>query len=108
MGSLILDINGPVLDAKFLNLNGAIDDYFTIVKDGDQFRITAIQLMNGDVLLRWTSTPGEQYQVEHTPDLSLAFVPVSDPVPAAGISTTWTHRPPPGQALGFYRARELP
>jgi hypothetical protein len=108
MGSLILDIDGPALDAKFLNLNGTIDDYFTIIKDGDQFRITAIQLMNGDVLLRWTSTPGERYQVEHTHDFSSAFVAVSGPVPATGTSTTWTHRPAPGQALGFYRARELP
>jgi acid phosphatase type 7 len=34
LGSLVLDINGTRLDAKFLRNTGAIDDYFTIIKSG--------------------------------------------------------------------------
>jgi hypothetical protein len=35
LGSLVLDIDGDRLEAKFLRENGAVDDHFTIVK-GDQ------------------------------------------------------------------------
>ncbi|MEI6915659.1 MAG: metallophosphoesterase family protein [Armatimonadota bacterium] len=34
LGSLVLDINGTHLDAKYLDSNGAIQDYFTIIKGG--------------------------------------------------------------------------
>ncbi len=32
LGSLVIDINGNRLDAKFINSTGAVDDYFTIEK----------------------------------------------------------------------------
>ena len=32
LGSMVLDVNGNTLDAKFLRENGAIADYFRIVK----------------------------------------------------------------------------
>ena len=32
LGSLVLDVTGNRLDAKFLRETGAMDDYFTIVK----------------------------------------------------------------------------
>jgi hypothetical protein len=35
LGSLVLDIDGNRLDAKFLRENGAIDDHFTILKNPD-------------------------------------------------------------------------
>jgi acid phosphatase type 7 len=34
LGSMVLDIDGGRLQAKFLRENGVIDDYFTLVKDG--------------------------------------------------------------------------
>ena len=34
LGSMVLDVNGNTLDAKFLRENGAIVDYFRIVKGG--------------------------------------------------------------------------
>jgi hypothetical protein len=34
LGSMVLDINGATLDAKFLNNNGTTRDYFTIKKGG--------------------------------------------------------------------------
>ena len=32
LGSMVIDIDGPVLQAKFLRETGAIDDYFTLIK----------------------------------------------------------------------------
>src|SRR5207253_782065 len=32
LGSLVLDVNGPQLDAKFLNSSGSVQDHFTIKK----------------------------------------------------------------------------
>lgn len=37
LGSMVIDVNGNRLDAKFLRENGAIDDQFTIVKDDVEF-----------------------------------------------------------------------
>src|SRR3989441_6075348 len=34
LGSLVLDVNGPQLDAKFLNSSGSVQDHFTIKKGG--------------------------------------------------------------------------
>src|SRR5207249_5232121 len=33
LGSLVLDVNGAQLDAKFLNSSGSVQDHFTIKKD---------------------------------------------------------------------------
>src|SRR3989442_145940 len=33
LGSLVLDVNGPQLDAKFLTSSGSVQDHFTIKKD---------------------------------------------------------------------------
>jgi acid phosphatase type 7 len=35
LGSMVLDVDGARLHAKFIRENGAIDDYFTLVKDGN-------------------------------------------------------------------------
>ena len=40
LGSMVLDVNGNRLDAKFLRETGAIDDSFTIIK-GEAPRVTA-------------------------------------------------------------------
>ncbi|TAK62779.1 DNRLRE domain-containing protein [Methylobacter sp.] len=34
LGSMVLDVNGLTLDAKFLNNNGTVRDYFTLTKGG--------------------------------------------------------------------------
>ncbi|WP_133717483.1 DNRLRE domain-containing protein [Methylocaldum gracile] len=34
LGSMVLDVNGLTLDAKFLNNNGTVRDYFTMTKGG--------------------------------------------------------------------------
>ena len=42
LGSMVLDVNGLTLDAKFLNNNGTVRDYFTVTKGG----VTPPQLAN--------------------------------------------------------------
>lgn len=107
MGSLIVDIDGPVLQAKFLTFDGSTNDYFTIMKDSSDFRFTALQLATGEVRLTWNSEPNKRYRLEYAPDLVSSFTTVSEEVPSTGNSTTWIHRPAPGLPLGFYRAREV-
>jgi len=108
MGSFVIDIDGPRLDAKFLSLEGQVEDYFTIVKDTSDFLLTTIQFASGDVQLAWASRPGVHYRIEYTPNLNEPFSPVSGSIPATGATTTWIHRPPSSRPLGIYRAQEMP
>jgi hypothetical protein len=47
LGSMVLDVNGLTLDAKFLDNTGAVRDSFTIVKGGTPPANTTVQLQNG-------------------------------------------------------------
>ena len=108
MGSFVIDVDGPRLDAKFLSLEGQVEDYFTIVKDTSDFLLTAVQFASGDVQLTWASRPGRTYRIEYSSNVNESFAPVSGSIPAMGTSTTWIHRPPQNTPLGFYRAQEIP
>jgi hypothetical protein len=106
MGSLVLDIDGDTLNAKFLRENGAIDDYFTIVKESTVVEIVTIDFDNGTATLSWTSTPGRSYLVEFTANLGAGWTPIGDPIPATGAITETSHTT--GAALkGFYRVLQL-
>ena len=41
LGSVVLDVNGPLLQSTFLSSTGEILDYFTISKGSSQFPPTA-------------------------------------------------------------------
>jgi hypothetical protein len=108
MGSLVLDIDGQTLQAKFLRENGDIDDYFSMIKVNSMLRVTALRQAADSVTLTWQSLPGKQYQVAHTPELtSPVWNPVSGSIPSLGNKTTWTHGVAPGSGAGFYRVIEL-
>ena len=64
MGSLVLDINGQRLDAKFLRETGAIDDHFTIIKGAppERLRIVSIRYDDGVVTIRWKSQADHAYR----------------------------------------------
>jgi Calcineurin-like phosphoesterase/Purple acid Phosphatase, N-terminal domain len=47
LGSMVLDVDGLTLNAKFLNNNGTTRDYFTIVKSGSPPLNTTVDLQNG-------------------------------------------------------------
>ena len=108
MGSFVIDVDGSRLDARFLTLDGQIDDQFTMVKDYSDFRLASVRFANGDVSLTWVTHPGKTYQIQHAPGLPGAFVPMSGDIVAEGPITTFIHHTSPGTSLGFYRAEEKP
>ena len=105
-GSLVIDVHGNRLDARFLRETGAVDDYFSIIKgtDRESLRICTFNVKDGQVTLRWKSVAGEKYRVEQTLHVDQAnWTPVGLPVTATGATTTWTETPPPDEIQRFYR-----
>jgi len=68
LGSMILDVNGNRLDAKFLRENGEIADYFTIIKGGTPpatppnapTGLTAMTVSDAQINLNWTDTSANE------------------------------------------------
>jgi hypothetical protein len=105
-GSLVLDVDGDTLHGKFLRETGAIDDYFTIVKESTIVRIVNLMVEEGTSTLSWTSKSGKNYQLEFTTNLAAGWTEVGDPIPATGTLTTTGHVT--GAApQGFYRVKQL-
>jgi len=93
MGSLVLDIEGQQLDAKFLRETGAIDDHFTIIKGvaPEPLRIVTVRYDEGIVTLRWKSRAGNTYRLEKTESLETPdWQPVTEDMVATGATTAWT------------------
>ena len=110
-GSLVLDVDGNRLEAKFLRETGAIDDYFTVLKGSapEQLRIATFAIRDGETVVQWKSVPGEGYHVERTTNLqSPEWVPVTSRIIASGATTSWTGPVPPGGNQSFYRVVHLP
>jgi hypothetical protein len=110
MGSLVLDIDGQRLDAKFLRETGAIDDSFSIVKGAqpETVRLTTLRFVDGQVTARWRSRPGKVYVVERAttlnpPDWTIA----SEEFEAVGLTTSWTDITLPGSEAFFFRVVEI-
>ncbi|HKQ40708.1 MAG TPA: metallophosphoesterase, partial [Verrucomicrobiae bacterium] len=102
IGSVVLDIDGDTLQGTFLNGDGVIEDYFTILKDGTIVQIVNIRVEGSNTTLSWTSRPDRHYRVEFTTNLGVGWTPVGDLIEADGTLTTASHSN--GGALqGFYR-----
>ena len=72
LGSLVLDIDGHVLQAQFLRETGEVDDSFTIEKrvtGPELLRITSFQLQHRDLTLTWNSVPGREYRLQQATNL---------------------------------------
>ena len=109
MGSMVLDINGNRLDAKFLRETGAIEDHFTIIKGGatEPFRLCTLELNGFEVIARWKSEPGHDYIVEQATSLAPPnWLPFSDPIRAYGATTSWTNYVDSTEQA-FYRVQQL-
>lgn len=92
MGSLVLDIDGGRLDAKFLRETGTIDDYFTILKTpgAEPLRVFRFTASSGNVEIEWHSVAGRQYRVERTYSLENPnWVSVGSDVQATSATTSW-------------------
>lgn len=110
LGSLILDIDGPVLEARFLRETGAIDDYFTLIKsDADApLRVTAYEINDQSVTLTWNSLNGRWYRIETSPDLAATTWPGITPLQATGSTLSFTLPRDPLAPQSFYRVILLP
>jgi hypothetical protein len=65
LGSMILDVNGARLDAKFLRENGTIADYFTIIKGtvappNAPTNLTATAVTRSKTNLSWTDNSNNE------------------------------------------------
>jgi hypothetical protein len=109
LGSLVLDINGPILQAKFLRETGAIDDYFTLIKGETSGLFTNVgYAFDGQNLtLRWLSRGDRYYVVERTPTLEPAnWTAVGQGIPGSGGTMTWTITPVEVGPSGFFRVKQ--
>lgn len=107
LGSLVLDINGNRLDARFLRENGENEDNFTIYKFPPAaealFEVTAVNLNAGRFSLSWNTTAGRTYFVQRASSLvAPVWQTVSDPIEAKGSTLNWSGAAAPGSSA-FYR-----
>jgi hypothetical protein len=110
LGSMVIDVHGNRLEAKFLRETGAIDDAFTILKNAgpDALRVCTFARTDLEVIVRWKSIAGRRYRVEETTDLlAVPWSPAGDPVTATGATSTWRGRTLNGDPKRFYRVVEL-
>jgi hypothetical protein len=110
MGSLVLDINGQRLDAKFLRETGTIDDSFTIVKGAqpEPVRLTSLHLQDGYITAKWRSRPGKVYVVQKATTLDPPdWAVTSEELTAIALNSSWTDIALPDAEKCFFRVVEL-
>ena len=108
LGSMVLDVNGDTLDAKFLRENGVIADYFRIVKGSvapvppaAPSNLVATTASSSQINLTWTDNSNNEngFKVEQSTDgtnftqiAMLASNAVSHSAIGLTPSTTYTFR----------------
>ncbi len=105
-GSMVIDIDGPVLEAKFLRETGAIDDRFTLIKSdtAQPFRITRLQSVNQTIAIHWRSESGISYQIQISDDLdSDSWSNIGAPVLATGNACRSAIEVPVQSSKKFFR-----
>jgi 3',5'-cyclic AMP phosphodiesterase CpdA len=109
LGSVVIDIDGQRLDARFLRETGAIDDYFTIIKGTGpgrpaQFRIATFRVRNGTLTAEWESVPGGRYQIQRTWKLERPdWAPFGPEIQATGARSSWSGPAEAGLERCFFR-----
>lgn len=109
-GSLVVDVDGNRLDAKFLRENGGIDDSFTILKDigPARPRIEHVVVQGNMVMFEFNTVVGRRYRVEHATQLGPAnWEPTGSIITATELTTSWSG-PAPTTGNHFYRVALLP
>lgn len=90
LGSLVLDVNGGRLEARFVTELGEVLDSFVVAKHAPEGRIS-IQIAGAGVTLRWLAIPGRIYQVEAANDLhDPVWRPAGDTITAEHPQVTWS------------------
>lgn len=109
LGSLVLDVDGPRLDASFVRSTGAVADTFTMLKGrtATELRIVSFTVDGGIMTFQWSSEPGVSYAIQRTISLSSPqWQAVSPSVTATSFTTTWSGLIEFGPYL-FYRVTRL-
>lgn len=109
LGSLVLDIAGDTLQAKFLRESEQIDDAFTLVKVDPAAgpRIISIQSNQGSVTLSWICVPGAVYQVSWCERLGRAWSVIAEDLETTTFVLSWTHYFALDHPSGFYRVEQV-
>ena len=110
VGSVVIDIDGQRLDAKFLRETGAIDDYFTIIKGApaEPLRFATFRTTANSVSAQWKSVAGQTYRIQKTLSLETPdWIDVTGNILATGATTTWTADTPP-TGICFFRVKQMP
>ncbi len=106
LGSMVLDFTSNRLDAIFLRENGAINDSFTIIKDGTYPPLLAdVVALPGDALqFTVLSRAYRTNVVEATTNLAASWTPVLTNM-TTNVSFTFTQTNASGDPLRFYRVK---
>lgn len=110
LGSMVIDVDGLRLDAKFLRETGAVDDHFTILKGGpaEPVRLATVRHHDGNVTAHWKSKAGKTYQLEHATSLeNPQWNALGETVLASGATTSWTGPSNLPSDKSFFRVRQL-
>jgi hypothetical protein len=110
LGSMVVDVDGSRMDAKFLRETGAVDDWFTMLKSHEPgpFVVSKFRIIGGHVFARLGTTVGKTYRVLRTPGLeSPSWTPVSGDIKATGPITSWSGPVEAGAEKAFYRAEQI-
>jgi hypothetical protein len=114
LGSMVIDVDGNTLYARFLRDTMAVDDYFTIVKSGGEFRITTIRRddARGVYRVEWNTLPNRYYRVYRA---SRADAPPSEWFLVSpglysddSLSLFWEDPIDDFEPVGFYRVENYP
>jgi len=106
LGSMVLDFNSNRLDAIFLRESGAVDDSFSIIKDGTHPPLLTNTVALGDGAFQF-DVLGRAYRtnvIEATTNLTSSWTPVFTNL-TTNVSFTFTETNAPGDPLRLYRVR---
>lgn len=109
-GSLVIDVAGDRLDAKFLRETGDVEDAFTILKDSGPapFEVMQLQRRQSQLVATFKSRPGALYGVEFAEDLSNPnWVRFGATARATGATTSWQHPAAELPPAAFLRIIEI-
>ncbi len=106
LGSMVLDVNGNRLDAKFIDNTGATKDYFTLIKGSapaPPASLTATAASTSQINLAWTdnSSNEEGFKVERSTD-NVTFAQITQ---TAANSTGYQDNGLNSNTLYYYRVR---
>jgi len=93
LGSMVLDVDGNRLDAKFLRENGTIADYFTILKGAVSVPAAPQNLVatpgNSQVSLTWNASAGAtSYNVKRSTTSGGPYTIIANPTSTSHLDAT--------------------